>query len=233
MKLRMLILGAMAFALATPVLAADTGYRLSGDQSVQFPTDGTILHPGTVFGRAVINEDGASPVLVELSVINKWTDSVGGTTTSGIPGTTVAFTNTTTAGPTGGQTGSGSSATVITWGSLTGWSQTGHLFCQTNCPGGCPTGISSCVPFVGFEGAGPPAPLKSTTFDLGPQTFTAGDFTSAPLELVNLSSGAVTGWLGWGGAAVGPVPLLPLAAFGGLGAGMVFLGSRALRRKND
>jgi hypothetical protein len=233
----MLMIGALALVLAAPVLAATKTYNLSGDQSTKFPTDGTILRPNTVFGSSVIEDDGGgTPTLTSLSVINKYTDSVGGTTTSGIPGTTVKLDSTTTAGPTGGQTGAGTTSTTITWGSLSGWTQTGTLECTTFCAGtpGCPTGTSSCIPFVGFEGLGPPAPLSSGSFDLGTQAF-AGDmssFTSNSREFVNLVGGAVTGNLVWDGALV-TVPLLPLAAFGGLGAGMVFLGSRALRRKND
>lgn len=236
MKLRMLIVGAMAFVLAAPVMAVEKAYNLSGDQSTQFPTDGTILRPGTVAGSTVIDDDGGgTPTLVNLTVINEYQDIVGGTSTSGIPGTTVLLDSITTAGPTDGQTGTGDTTTAISWGTLTGWTQTGTLTCTTFCGGtpGCPTGVSSCIPFVGFEGVGPPAPI-ARALDLGSQAFAAdmSSFTSNSTEFVNLSGGAVTGFLTWGGSLV-TVPLLPLAAFGGLGAGMVFLGSRALRRKND
>ncbi len=236
MKLRMLIVGAMAFVLAAPVMAVEKAYQLSGDQSTFFPTDGTILRPGTVFGTTVIDDDGGgTPTLVNLEVINIYTDSVGGTTTSGIPGTTVLLDSTTTANPTPGQTGTGTTSTTIAWGALSGWTQTGTLYCETLCGGtpGCPTGVSSCIPFVMFEGLGPPAPIAGT-LDLGTQTFAPdmSSFTSNPTEFVNLAGGAVTGSLTWSGAS-SAIPILPLAAFGGLGAGMVFLGARALRRKND
>jgi len=238
MKLRMLIVGAMAFVLAAPALAVTKTYNLSGDQSTKFPTDGTILRPGTVFGTQVIEDDGGgTPTLTEMTVINQYQDVVGGTSTSGIPGTTVLLDSITTAGPSPGQTGSGTTSTSISWGALSGWTQTGQLVCTTFCGGtpGCPTGVSSCVPFVGFEGTGPPAPLTASSLTIGAQTY-AGDmssFTTADAtEFVNLAGGAVTGSLVWDGTLV-TIPLLPLAAFGGLGAGMVFLGSRALRRKKD
>jgi hypothetical protein len=241
MKLRILLVGIAALLLAQPGFADLRKYDVGGDQSTEFPTTGTVLRPGTNTGTSLIDDDGGgtSPVLRSLTVRNTFATTVGGTLTSGIPGTTVDIDSRTDFGPTlpsAGQLGSGTVGTSISWGSLTGWTQTGRLVCVTNCPGGCPTGVSSCVPFVGFEGTGPPAPLKSSSFTFDPFTFSGGgaSFASASVETVNLSGGAVTANVTIDGTRVfGSVPAIPLAALGGLGAGLVYLGSRALRRKKD
>jgi hypothetical protein len=193
-------------------------------------------------GSIVIDDSGnGTPTLQSMILQASWDDFVGGTTVSGIPGTTVQLHAENTLGPTPNQTGAGTTATTINWGTLTGWTQTGRLLCVTNCPGGCdPDGpgplpaASSCKPFVGFEGLGPPAPLKASAFNLDPWVFT-GDthsFSSAAVELVNLGGGAVVAWNQAGGRLV-QIPALPLAALGGLGAGLVYLGSRALGRKRN
>jgi hypothetical protein len=243
MKLRILLVAAVALLLAQPGFADLRKYDVGGDQSTEFPTDGTILRPGTNSGTALIDDDngGTSPVLRSLKMRNAFTTIVGGTSTAGIPGTTVVLDSRTDFGPTipiAGQAGTGDVGTSISWGALTAWTQTGRLNCTTFCPGGCPTGVSSCVPFVGFEGTGPPAPLKGggASFNFDPFTFSgAGASFSAPsVETVNLSGGAVTANISITGSRVfGSVPAIPLAALGGLGAGLVYLGARALRRKQD
>jgi hypothetical protein len=181
----------------------------------------------------VINDNGSTPTLQSMVLIGAFTDFVGGATVSGIPGTTVELHSTTTLGPAPNQTGVGSTTGSINWGQLTGWTQTGQLFCVTNCPGGC-AGASSCKPFVGFEGLGPPAPLKASSFNTDPWTFTTDShsFKTASVELVSLGLGAVTAAGQFGGRLV-QIPALPLAALGGLGAGLVYLGSRALSRKRN
>jgi hypothetical protein len=243
MKLRILLIGIAAMLLAQPGFADLRKYDVGGDQSTEFPTNGTILRPGTNSGTALIDDDngGTSPILRSLTVRNAFVDTVGGTLTSGIPGTTVVLDSRTDINPTlpiTGQAGTGDVGSSISWGALTGWAQTGRLNCVTNCPGGCPTGVSSCVPFVGFEGTGPPAPLKGggASFTFDPFTFTGGGtgFSTPSVETINLTGGAVTGALLFTGTRVfGSVPAIPLVALGGLGAGLVYLGSRALRRKQD
>jgi hypothetical protein len=230
MKLRILLAAVLALLLAQPAFAALKVYATSGDNSTLFPTNGTIFRPGTLTGTADIVEPG--PTLELFVTKTTFIDVVGGTTTSGIPGTTVIVDVITTAKPSPNQTGAGSTTTAISWGSLTGWTQTGRLFCKTNCPGTCGT-ASSCVPFVGFEGTGPPAPLKSTTFNLDPFTFTTdgASFTVPSVEFVSLGGGAVTANTK-GGGTLSTVPAIPLAGLAGLGAALVYLGSRALRRKS-
>ena len=235
MRIRILLACTAAVLMAAPALAVLKDYGLDGDQSTKFPTDGTINRPGTVSGPVLIADPGGGSVtLLQLRGTNAFTDIVGGTITSMIPGTTVELDVNTSAGPDNGQGGSGSTASSTSWGSLTGWTQTGRLVCTTNCPGGCPAGVSSCIPFVGFEGTGPPAPLKATAFTFDPWDY-EGDmsgFTAPSFEIVELVGGAVEANLQYKGTPPAPdVPALPLLGIGGLGAALVYLGARGMRRK--
>ena len=56
MKLRILLIGLAALLLAQPGFADLVKYSISGDQSTQFPTDGTVLRPGTQSGKAFIED---------------------------------------------------------------------------------------------------------------------------------------------------------------------------------
>jgi hypothetical protein len=181
----------------------------------------------------VIDEGvGTTTTLTKMNLFAEFQDFVGATTITSIPGSTVTIDTTTSVRVSPNQTGTRSSST-ISWGSLTGWTQTGRLFCSTKCPGGC-GGASGCIPFVGFDGLGPPAPLKGggSSFDTGAWVFTGNEFAASSFEIVNLLGGGVTANILIGGRLV-EVPALPLAALGGLGAGLVYLGARALGRKRD
>jgi hypothetical protein len=94
------------------------------------------------------------------------------------------------------ETGTGSTVTAISWGTLTGWTSTGRLVCTTTPGGGCSAGCG-CVPFFGIEGTGPPIPLSSTSFDTDPWNFIPlGDpgvlFFTPTFEIANLLGGALT-----------------------------------------
>jgi hypothetical protein len=183
-------------------------------------------------GSIVIDETGGVPTLVSMVLMAEFDDLVGASTITSIPGSTVVLHAENTLGPAPNQTGVGSTSGSINWGPLTGWSQTGRLFCGTTCPGGC-GGASGCIPFVGFDGLGPPAPLMNTSFNTDPWVFTGDEFTSSTsFQIVSLGLDTVQAWTQLGGRQVA-IPALPLAALGGLGAGLVYLGARALGRKRD
>jgi hypothetical protein len=206
----------------------------AGSCNPSFPTHGSPEPPCNLSqgGSIVINDTGNNqPTLTSMVLMGEWDDFVGATTVSGIPGATVQLHTENTLGPTPNQTGTGNTSSTINWGSLTGWSQTGRLFCQTNCPGSCGS-ASGCKPFVGFDGLGPPAPLKASAFTTDPWVFTGDEFTTSSFEIGSLGLGAVTAQIQVGGRLVA-IPALPLAALGGLGAGLVYLGARALGRKRD
>jgi len=206
----------------------------AGSCNPTFPTHGSPEPPCNLTngGGIVINDTGNNqPTLTSMVLMAEWDDFVGATTVAGIPGATVQLHAENTLGPTPNQTGTGSTSGSINWGALTGWSQTGRLFCQTNCPGSCGS-ASGCKPFVGFDGLGPPAPLKASAFTTDPWVFTGDEFTTSSFEIGSLGLGAVTAQIQVGGRLVA-IPALPLAALGGLGAGLVYLGARALGRKRD
>ncbi|HVN39790.1 MAG TPA: hypothetical protein VMW19_16630 [Myxococcota bacterium] len=218
--------------------ACDPGiaYPAAGSCPPTFLTHGSPQPPCnlTSGGHITINDTGnGTPTLTSMLLIAEWDDFVGAATVTGIPGATAALHAENTITVTPNQTGTGSTSGTINWGTIVGWSQTGRLFCQTGCPSpGCGT-ASACKPFVGFEGLGPPAPIEPPQqFNLDPWVFTGDKFTSKGFEIVSLGSGAVTANTQIGGRLVA-IPALPLAALGGLGAGLVYLGSRALGRKKD
>ena len=125
---------------------------------------------------------------------------------------------------------------MINFGGLTGWTQTGRLGCFTTCPPGGQCKVSACTPYVGFDGTGAPAPLKATSFNFDPWTFSVDGttFSTGVDQTTELPPGVglVTAHISLGGRLVS-IPALPLAGVAGLGAGLVYLGARALRRKED
>jgi len=285
MKLRIFVAALGALLMAAPALAETRGYALVGDNSTVFPTDGTIVRPDVISGHMVLTDDGAGTVTLDDYVARaQFTDIVGGTTTSNVPGTTVILDNDTTLRIDDGQTGSGSIYTSVDWDVLTNWTQTGRLICTTHCPGVC--GASSCIPFVHFDGTGPPAPLKATSFNIDPWEFDAyGNFVAQGRRCINVEppsrnpsptsdadavvcdddsdcSGLSTGCVADQGDATfpctcvptieivhlpgpnpakpvrsnvatrsNPVPAVPLLGVAGLGAALLYLGARAIRRR--
>ena len=237
MKLRAFVAMAAAMLLAAPALADVKGYSLEGDSSTLFPTDMTILRAGSQHGKALLKDTmSGTPTLLVFETHNEFIDTVGGTTTTNIPGTTVTLDNLTWTSVPGGQTGSGDTWSTINWGSLTGWTQTGRLVCETHCPGGCGA-ASSCVPFVGFEGTGPPGPLNGSVFNTDPWIFTDHtSFTAPSVEFVNLGAGAVRGYAQSNGTLAGFADVVPTFGIGGLaalGAALFYLGARAIRGRQD
>jgi hypothetical protein len=199
-----------------------------------FPTRGSDDPPcnKTDGGVIVINDTGnGTPTLQTLRLEASWDDIVGGTSTSGIPGATMQIHEETTVTAGSNQTGTGSTTTSINWGTLTGWSQTGTVLCVTHCPPpGC-FSASACKGLYSFEGLGPPFHLSATSFNTDPWTFSVDgrEFKSDSFEIVSLGFGLWRSELQLGGRQI-QVPALPLAALAGLGAGIVYLGARALRR---
>ena len=235
MKFRAFAAAAAAMLMAAPALADVRGYTLRGDNTGLFPTDMTIFRPG-VQGKALIREENpvsGTPTLVMLRLHTAFIDTLGGTSTTGIPGTTVTLDFLTWARPAGGQIGVRVGST-INWGALTGWTQTGRLVCTEYCPGGCGICAGPCIPFVGFSGTGPLPPLKASTFNLDPFTFSGDIFTAPSVEFVNLSGGAVTANANAGGTLAGFSNIVPTFGIGGLavlGAALVYLGARAINRE--
>jgi hypothetical protein len=221
--------------LAAGASASPRSYQLDGDQSTLFPTDGTTFRPDVVSGSAVIDDAGdGTPSLVELYLYFEAQRVFSAGEFAPVPGSTVSIDWTHRLSVAPDQTGSGSTTSSISWGTLTGWTNSGTAFCETHCPGGC-GGSSACVFFVGFEGTGPTLPLESTEFDSDPWTFASdgSSFEAQSIEIVSLGQGAVTESVVWRGAFRPGVPALSLLAVAGLGACLVAAGARALRRRGS
>jgi hypothetical protein len=234
MWVRVLVSLALLISASQPAQAETRIYDISGDFSTLFPTDGSLHRPNPVTGLAIIEH---GPRLTELTLFASFFDIVGSTATSGIPGTTTSIDFQVDIRPdlSPPQLGTGTVETAIAWSPISDWTQTGRFVCITHCPGGCPTGVSMCLPFVGFEGTGPIPPIKSTTFDTDTWSFTGdgsgGGFEAPSFEFVNLAGGLVTMSLLPRGILRPVVPAAPLAGVAALGGVLVYLAARAIRRR--
>lgn len=212
--------------LPLPAAGEIARYVIDGDQSTRTPTDGTLLRPGSASGTAWIADDGGgAPRLERLELEHGYVATH--VQNSSVVGT-YELKRSLSAAP--GQAGSGGTSDEISWGSLTGWSQTGFLRCPAECFATDPECESACALTFGFAGTGPLPPLAGGGFDSDPWVFD-GDgtgFTAAPIEIVNLAGGLVTEHLVWRGSFVGPVPSFPLLATLALATGIALLGARAL-----
>lgn len=186
----LLALTATALCVFSTTGRAQT-YSIYDDAQFTFLDTGPITVPGAVTGTTTISGGaGPSPVLDFLELHVQWTQTVSGANVdavTGVAGSHVDMDLDARIRPQLGQTGAGNTSTSILWSSLTNWTQTGRLFCQTTCPGGCAQ--QACVVAFGYEGTGPLPPLKDTTFNLDPWTFSSGNafFTAA--------AGGVEFWL--------------------------------------
>jgi hypothetical protein len=88
MQTRHLLIVLLAL-LAAHAATGQTTYKIRGDTSSYFPTDGTIFRLDTLSGTAVIDETTPGlPLLTQLDLEIDWSDVVGGTATCCL-GTTV------------------------------------------------------------------------------------------------------------------------------------------------
>ena len=124
----------------------------------------------------------------------------------------------------------------VDWGVLSGWTQTGDMFCRSTPPSSC--GIGG----AGEDASTPVATLTTHTYDIGTWSFDAeGDFEATPY-IANATFCTIC--LGGGGGvldeliqlrgrlvAAGPsVPALPIAGLALLAAGLAVSVGRRRRR---
>lgn len=105
-------------------------------------------------------------------------------------------------GPAPSQLGTGSLATQIAWGVVTGWTVTGSVFCQSNTPIVC-----TAVGLMNL--ATVDSVLYSPFYDLGTWTFHATGFTAGPFIHQNFSHGGNNAWIFRGRRDERFLPLLP------------------------
>jgi hypothetical protein len=238
MKPKLLLAFAALLALAAnPADAALQKYRLRTGGFVQAPDlapnpDGipTPAIPGAV---ALIGASGANPVLVKLLDIGDDTVTVI------IPGLAVGLFRSAKGrqGPGGPGalhgnpnaftgTGSPASGSTIRWGVVTGWTNSGSAWCNSE-----PAIICSLAMFV--DEATTDTRTNSASYDLGTWSFHGTGFTSVPfVNSYNTNNpGNVVKF--YQGAALrdGTVPAISIVGSALLGASLVLGGIAASRRR--
>lgn len=242
MKMRILILSILLTTLALPAAAVIKVYNSTppngtpGDVS-QFtttlcpPIDAS---PGTSFGNQTLDDSGGGSVTMVDYLTNALTianlgpaalDSVFG------PGSFV-FVNGDTSSlnqdvPHVG-TGSTAPSGSVTWGVLTGWVNTGTVFCVAS-----PQTICTASTMVPHGITVPVAAPDSPTYDLGTWSFDAAGDLQATGYITGTSMGGTSNRQTLiRGAFVGSaIPALPLIGAGALAIGLAVAGTRSLLRK--
>ena len=181
------------------------------------------IWPGGI-GKAVIDESGANPALKKFIIV------VDQPTTVIIPilgpECCLWYNQKFHTGPEADEVGSGSTASSITWGDVTGWTVTGGAFCHAGA-----SYICSLLDAIHDETVDPV--LVSDNYDIGSWTFHGTGFTATPF--VHETGASTLGNLQWllrGTLAQdGTVPALPLLGIGAVGVSVFAMGVASLRRR--
>ena len=173
---------------------------------------------------SVIDESAADPVLRKFLIISQNAQTV---VLPDLSGGFVFFTVKQLDGPSNNQTGTGSTASSITWGNLSGWTITGGSWCHS---------VPSYICLLGPGGVGDDTVdpiLESTHFDVGTWTFHGTGFRATPYVAFTTDTAGNSLHI-WRGALAqdGTVPALPLVGVGAVGASLIAMGWSALRRRS-
>jgi hypothetical protein len=124
-------------------------------------------------------------------------------------------------------TGTGSTASTIRWGTVTGWTITGSFWCHSN-----PAII--CTLAMGMDQDTVDPRNNSSSYDLGTWSFHGTGFNGAPFisSVFTSDVGNTTMWVRGFEKRDGTVPALPLAGVALLGGSLVAGGIAALRRRS-
>lgn len=124
-------------------------------------------------------------------------------------------------------TGSTAPGGTVTWGVLSGWVNTGFVFCASS-------PISICEPGTGPHGVTAPiGQPNSATYDLGTWSFDAEGDLLATSYITGTSMGGTSNRqsLVRGSYVGASVPALPLIGAGALALGLAVAGTRSVLRK--
>ena len=179
--------------------------------------------PGAPSSKGVIDESGASPVLKKLVMIGVLRLT---TIVPSISGGFIWLNTKSISGPGNNQTGTGSTATSITWGDATGWTITGGSFCQAN-----PSYICSLAKAT--HETTTDTTLISSHYDIGTWTFHGTGFTATPYISFTSTSDVGNNQVFLRGLerADGTVPALPLLGLGAVGVSLIAMGFSSRRRR--
>ena len=230
-----LIVAIFGLLLMQPALAEEMDYGLYGDISTFTPTDMDTYYPGKLRGVVKIDDPGnGSPILKSINIWSQYPVDLNGDTTC-CAGTEVeVFVDNVTTVSGVPVTGTGSTTTSIDFGPVSGYAQTGTIFCETTPGPGCP-GCSSCTQAGLAEGSfGPTVPLTSTVFNIDPLVFTSdgSSYTATPVQVTNLNPAInVTAHTRQKGFFT-LIPTLPLLGLGVLGALFLGVGAKVVRGRS-
>ena len=172
---------------------------------------------------AVIDESGASPVLKKLLYLS---DNHRTIIFPQLSGGFVFFSLKISEGPEANQTGTGSTASSITWGLATGWTLTGGQWCNS-----VPSYICTLGNVVSEATVDPF--LESTAFDIGTWTFHGTGFRATPqVNFTTVDPGNSMRIIRGALAQDGTVPAVPLVGIGAVGASLIAMAWSALRRRS-
>ena len=177
-------------------------------------------------GKGLIDDSGAAPVLKKLLIVS---GGASGRTVivPQLSGGFIWFNEQSILAPADNQTGSGSTASSITWGDLTGWTITGAVFCHA-----IPSYVCDLAQSVNDDTID--AVLISTHYDIGTWTFHGTGFTN-PEGFIHRTSTSDEGNLMYmlrgHEAADGTVPALPLLGISAVGVSVLAMGVASMRRR--
>jgi hypothetical protein len=231
MRLKLFLPGlAAALAIAYPAGAVLKHYTVSWSTISEFNSANPQLnkYPGGKGGAQdtsqAIVDNTASPVLKRLLLVSETELTVQAL--SGF----IFLSSVTDQGPRKGLsfTGTGSTATTIAWGLVTGWTVTGGFWCNSSPTYIC--GLADGILLVTAE-----SPFNSPSYDLGTWTFHGTGFTSVPYVNQIQSPGSES--IGnaqyhlKGRLSAGLVPAIPVLGVALLGASLLFAGARLSRKR--
>ena len=233
-RVRLFLVSLGVVALAAPVAtAALKKYDVTRSQLLHYESTSPHVEyqsqylPGT---KATIDESGPNPVLKKLVVVS---GAGGGTTvvTPALSGGFIWFNQEATQGPGNNQTGTGSTASSIVWGDVTGWTITGGTFCHA-----VPSYICSMADAA--ESDTLDAFLNSTHYDIGTWTFHGTGFVATPFVQRTATSvpwkpGNLQWFMRGSNAQDGTVPALPLLGIGVVGVSVFAMGVASARRRRE
>ena len=235
-RVRLFLVSLGIVALAAPAAtAALKKYNVRRTQLLHYEDSSPHVEPRDLGGggKAVVDDSGPDPVLLKL----KWfPGGGGGTSTTVVPqlsGGFIWYRANSWSGPGNNQTGTGSTASSITWGDLTDWTVTGGAFCHA-----IPSYICGLVPPIGtipLDETVDPG-LASSHYDVGTWVFHGTGF-SHPQGYITITALPAPGNLQqfWRGAEEpdGTVPALPLLGIGAVGVSVFAMGVASVRRRRQ
>jgi len=237
MRLRPLLLLLAATLIPGSALAELKGYNGSVRRAIHTITLTITVqsYPNwRTMDISIEDTQNASPTLTNFQFI---TSQANTTFTDGFAGPG-SYVHTRTISTTGAQPsiGSGDTQTFISWGTVTGWSGTGGSFCRSSndpaFPGtGAPGPICDLVAFT-EDGTIPPI-IPSTSYDLMSWGFDGeGDFGGDNYIWQSNDGGKSNEDYYLKGQLNVNVPAMSVVGFGVLGASLLFLGVRSLRKSD-